>query len=327
MAKIFGKDSWFRDNVVNPTGGFLGETVGTFTGQRGRRERERARRDQDAAVAAFEELHGYLPDQSELEDFQTLQDSDRFYGPPSQAGQAAGDIRGTQAVTQALDQLGGWSRGELTDADRQAMELIRMREAEANRGMQGAIRQDLQSRGLGGSGVEAMQRMQAQQNASQNMAMQNAALAGMVQQRALQATGQLGRMGGQWQGQTFDQNYRRGQAVDDYNRYNTDWRRNLALGNLGIQNQNIAQGNFAGQADFNNRLALAQGIAGARTGRAGFHERSGQGYDARQGAMWGAALNAAAPGAGSGFSSQGGGGQPQGQQTSQNYQGGGWGGI
>lgn len=153
----------------------------------------------------------------------------------------------------------------------------------ATQGQQGAIMQDLATRGMAGGGSELVARnMAAQQGANRKAQMAMDANA-QAQQRALQAIMQGGQLGGQMQQQDFSQQSAKAQAADAINKFNTQNQQqvisnNVNAGNNAQQwnatsaqntaNQNVGLGNEAkqynlnlAQQDYNNRMAKATGVA------------------------------------------------------------------
>lgn len=110
---------------------------------------------------------------------------------------ARGGREGLLAQTSALDQLGRWSRGGLTDADRGMMESTRMRDAQASASQRQAIMQQMQARGMGGSGSDLASQMMASQMGQQQASDAESQMMQSAQQRALSATQAQAQLGGQ----------------------------------------------------------------------------------------------------------------------------------
>ena len=102
---------------------------------------------------------------------------------------------GRNAQNEALNQFSTWAQGGLTDADRLAQQSANRQAALQEQSQRGAIMQNAQMRGVGGSGLEMASALSAQQ-AGANRAQENqTAIAGMAQQRAMQAAGAMGDLG------------------------------------------------------------------------------------------------------------------------------------
>lgn len=170
------------------------------------------------------------------------------------------------------------------DATAQAqLGQIAAQEQTQARGAREAILQNAQARGVGGSGIELASQMQAQQASAGQQAQRDMDVAANAQQRALQALQASGQLGGQMQSQQFSQQAQQAQAQDAINAFNAQNRQ--AVGNLNVQNRNIAQAtNLAnaqnisnqnvatrnqqqqfnrslGQQQFQNEIARAGGVA------------------------------------------------------------------
>jgi len=166
------------------------------------------------------------------------------------------DPRLMQAQYDALNQLQEIGQaGGLTAMDRAALNQISQEQNREARGAREAILQQAQARGAGGSGMEILAQLQAQQDAAQRASSRGFNVAGQAQERALQALQQAGGLGGQMQQTQFGQQAQIAQAQDAINRFNTQQRTQSNAGNVTAANQ--------GQM-FN--LQGRQNIANANTG-------------------------------------------------------------
>lgn len=99
-----------------------------------------------------------------------------------------------QAQQMALQNLQQWGRGGLTGADRGMMEATRRRDEQAEGASRGAIQQQSQARGMGGSGLDYAAQLSGAQQGQQRTSDAEAQMMQGAQQRALsaiQASGQL----------------------------------------------------------------------------------------------------------------------------------------
>lgn len=115
--------------------------------------------------------------------------------PPTQ-DQLMGPQGAQDAQQRALDQMEQWSGGGLTAADRSMMESTRARDAQASGAARGAVQQQAQARGVGGSGLEMAGAMAANQQGQQQASDQESAMMQGAQQRGLQATQYAGNLAG-----------------------------------------------------------------------------------------------------------------------------------
>lgn len=258
-----------------------------------------------------------------------------------------------QALTQQVSQLQGWEESpELKSAQREALESLRqqgrtgltMEDRAAlsdiqrrinaeQRGAQGAILQNMQSRGMLGSGAELAARLSAAQGGAELASQQGMDIASQAQQRALQALAQSGSLAGSQQQAEFQRAAAIAQAADAINRFNTENQqatqaRNIAarnaaqsanLGekqrvadtNVGLGNQQQMHNKQILVDDYNRRLQKAMAQAGIETEHvarradeaadrtaamwAGIGNAAGQGFGAMNSAGAGGASKAASP--------------------------------
>lgn len=137
---------------------------------------------------------------------------------------------------------GGLSAQDEADLARTAGEVNRQ-----NAGRLGAIQQNMAARGFAGSGMELMAQQQAAQDATERQAIASLEKNAMAQNARRDATGRLGGMATQMQGQEFNQQAAKAQAADQIARFNNQnaWNQNQMnwQGRQGIANQNTAQNN------------------------------------------------------------------------------------
>lgn len=149
----------------------------------------------------------------------------------------------------ALSQLGDVAQGGFTLSDRAALEAAQSDINAQERGARDAIMQNMQARGMSGSGMELLAQLQGQQAAASQAHSAGLEQAGMAQRRALDAMAQQGQMAGQMRGQDFGQAAQVAQARDAMNQFNT---RNQ----IGTQQRNVDRTNQAAMQ--NQALQQAQ---------------------------------------------------------------------
>lgn len=120
----------------------------------------------------------------------------------------------------ALEQISALSEGGLSEADLAGLELSRRRAGATAQAQQQGILQNLQQRGMGGSGAELIARLQAAQSGADRELDSNLEIAQMAQQRALQALGQRGTMAGSVREQDFGEQQRLAAARDAIAQFN-----------------------------------------------------------------------------------------------------------
>lgn len=205
--------------------------------------------------------------------------------------------------------------GGLTAADQSQLSQIQNQEQTAQRGAREAILQNAQARGAGGSGMELLAQLQNQQDSATRQSQRDLDVAGMAQQRALQALQQAGSLGGQIQAQDFGQQSAIANAQDAINKFNTQntqAQQNLNVGarneaqaanlankqnvsnlNTGVKNTQAQQNSQALQQGFTNQLQKQQGIVGANQNLAGQYEKEGAKSQKIAGGLLGAGMQVA----------------------------------
>ena len=230
---------------------------------------------------------------------QILQDRSQMYG-------ISLDPKFKEAQMNALQSLQdiGQNKG-LTDMDRAQLSKIQSQEAAQQRGSREAILQNAQARGMGGSGLELMSQLQNQQSSADRQAARDTDVAGMAQQRALQALQSAGQLGTQYSDQSFGQQAAIAGAQDRINQFNTQSGNEMSMWNTGQKNlghtrdantkQDVSNMNTdirnrekthnagAVQQDYDNRYRKTGGQSGAYQNQAaGARERGKANTD-----MWG----------------------------------------
>lgn len=171
----------------------------------------------------------------------------------SQMNNVSTDPSLKKAQMDALAGLKGISdSGGLTDMDRANLNRIRTEENTASRGKQGAILQNAQSRGLGGSGLELLASLQNGQDSATRASQRDMDVAGQAQARALQALIQGGQTAGNIQAQDFGQKAQVAQAQDAIAKFNAQNQQNVNLTNTAAHNQAQAA-NLANSQNISNQ--------------------------------------------------------------------------
>ena len=134
--------------------------------------------------------------------------------------------------------------GGMTAMDRANLNRIASEEQARTRGARDAIMQNAQARGMGGSGMELMNQLLNEQESATRGSQRDLDVAGMAQERALQALMQGGQLAGQIGAQDFGQQAQVAQANDAISRFNAQNQQNQI--NQNVQARNAAQaGNLA----------------------------------------------------------------------------------
>ena len=166
------------------------------------------------------------------------------------------------AQLNALSRLQGISDAGGKDAQFQADAARLLTDVNANlRGNQGAIQQNLATRGLSGGMTELVSRQQAAQEAANRQSQMGLDLNAQAQQRALQALMGSAELGGQMEQRQFGQQAQIAQAKDLINRFNVQNRQQISGANIDRTNmanqrniesaQNVANKNVDVRNDAN----------------------------------------------------------------------------
>jgi len=231
---------------------------GAIGQQQSQADSKRAAKLQREALARLDALQlpeydqiGYqdLEDYSGLSQYDPMQEIVQTQDPSQMAGISLDpNMRGAQL--QALQSLADIGQNGYTLSDRAALTGIQDDLATRSRGAREAITQNMQQRGISGSGLELAAQLSNQQAAASDASRSGMALAGQAQQRALQALIDRGSMAGNMESQDFARQAQVAQAQDAINRFNTQNRQ-------GVLGSNVDRSN---DAQLKNQALMAQQI-------------------------------------------------------------------
>jgi hypothetical protein len=184
-------------------------------------------------------------------------------GPSAMEGVET-DPRYKEHELAALKELEDSARNGFTAQDKADMSRAEMDVNRQNHGRLGAIQQNMQSRGMGGSGMDIMAQLQSAQDSNDVAAMRDLEREGQMQARKSQATRDLGHMSMGMQGQEWNQAAQKAQAQDAIARFNSANRNNANQWNT--QNaQNVANSNVGVNNGF-AQTSANMGMQGAEMG-------------------------------------------------------------
>lgn len=177
------------------------------------------------------------------------------------------------AAMSALDEI--VQGGGMTAADEANLSMIQNQAATADRGRREAIMQNMDQRGMGGSGMELLNQLQSSQAATNRQAQGGLDVAAMAQQRALDSMLNQGQMAGQMRAQDFGEQSRIAQAQDVINQFNTTnqmranefntaGRQDTANMGVNTRNQATQYNSQIPQQDYTNQMNKAGMKASAR---------------------------------------------------------------
>lgn len=202
-----------------------------------------------AAVSGYDPatVQAFLADPSQLDSYQ-------FDAEFDMAGREA--LRGLQDIT---------SSGGLTSADRGMLREVSMEEAAAERAQREALAQGAAMRGIGGSGFQLAQQMDAQQQGANRAASQARQVEALALQRQLAA---LGQQGGLARGLGQD-DFARAQGIasqaDIISRFNAQQQQSASTANAAATNtmQGLAMGDRQQVRNLNQQAGTVEAQAAA----------------------------------------------------------------
>jgi hypothetical protein len=160
------------------------------------------------------------------------------------------DPRLRQAQLNALSGLQGISdSGGMTLQEQANLQRMLTDIGAADRGRRQAITQNLQQRGIGGSGFELASQLQNAQDAAQLASQQGLDINAQAQQRALQALQQGGQLGGQIEDRSFGQQADAARANDLIKQFNIQ-------NQIGQQQRNVGSQNRAQELNLGERQRI-----------------------------------------------------------------------
>jgi hypothetical protein len=180
----------------------------------------------------------------------------------SKMGDIQGDPRLKQAQMDALAAMQARSQG-LTPEDLIQIRKTRQDIAGQLAGQDANIVQNLQQRGMGGSGVELAMRQAGGQRALAQASDEADSLAAMQHNAKLQAILQAGGMAGSMGQQEFAQDAQKAGAMDAMSRFNLD-------NQIGMQQRNVAGRNMAQASNLATQQRLGE-IAAANRNQEAIH--------------------------------------------------------
>lgn len=245
-------------SIIAPTvGGIVGNVMGAG-------DRERARELQEEAYQAIMGLDvpgieeqkialQKLVQQGEL----TPEALETILQQESEMKGISTDPRLKTAQMQALDRLSKQGLEGLTLQDRVALDEVRNQVESDTQARNKSILQDMAQRGMGGAGAELAMQMQSSQSGANRAKAEADRLAAMAQQRALEATMNAGRLGGEIRNTDFSEQERIASAQDAINRFNAANRQSVAQINVNNRNEAQAANLREAQRISDNNAALA----------------------------------------------------------------------
>ena len=176
---------------------------------------------------------------------------------PSEMHGITSDPRYREMELSALRDLENQSRDGFSATDRAAMARTEMEANRANRGRQGAIMQNMQARGMGGSGMDLVAQMSSAQDANDMEALRSLEREGQAQQLRQGATSRMGSMATGLQGRDFSQAAQKAQAADRVTAFNNQLANSANQANWNRGND-VSDKNIGARAGFNKDIYNAR---------------------------------------------------------------------
>ena len=228
----------------------LGGIVGGFLG--GNAAKMDRSHQKDAAKQALQYYKdiGYPPDYAKelvLQEFQragiyTPELEKEIAVAESEVGKIKEDTSLRDAQKSALASLQNRAKVGLSAEDRASLNQVRAETQRDAQAKQAQILQQMQSRGMGGSGAELIAQLQAGQGATDRAAGGSDTIMAQAQQRALQALGQSADLASGVRSQDFGVASAKAGALDERNKF-------LAQNSIARQRQNVGELNAAQQSN------------------------------------------------------------------------------
>lgn len=259
-------------DIGNGIASGAGDVWNALTGAEDRRQAERERQaaaeQRRLAVEGLSGLESPTVDQLTGGRFDEDFMSGLYQLGPSQAGQAQADPAAIAAQREALSRLAQLGAGEVTAEDRARMATSRRDQEQWLRGQQEATMRRAQERGMSGGGQELAALLNAQQGAASRRSLEDMQMQGLASQRALSALQAQGNLAGGMRGQSFTEGFRRGEAVDRFNKNNTQYNRDAYQRNVDRANAQEQRRGGAYQQQYSNQAQQQRDVANIRTGNA-----------------------------------------------------------
>lgn len=155
---------------------------------------------------------------------------------PSKMEGISTDPRLRAAQMAALSSLQEVGATGLNATDRAALQAIRNQNLQQTHANQESVLQNMQQRGVAGSGAELAAKLAAGQAGASEAQNQGLNVAAQAQARALQGMAQAGQLGGQLESQQFGEQSDIARAADEIARFNTANQQNVQQRNVGSRN-------------------------------------------------------------------------------------------
>lgn len=167
------------------------------------------------------------------------------------------DQGAVNAEMSALKQMEARGLTGMTPEDEADLFRAQMSANRSNRGRLGAIQNDMASRGMRGSGLDAVMQLQAAQDASEREALAAIEAAGQASNRRMQAQNTAAVMASRMRGESFDEQSAKANAQDLISRFNANAQQLAQQRQMDARNQ-AAQQNWARRNQASDQTTAAR---------------------------------------------------------------------
>ena len=182
--------------------------------------------------------------------YETLSEADLAQLGPSAYDSITTDPRYADAEFDALRSLEERSKEGLTLQDQADLAKLQSDVSRRARGRQGAIQQNMQARGVSGSGMDLLAQMQNSQDATEMEALASLEKAAQAQNNKRAAANDMGSMATRLRGNAFQEDAAKAQARDTVSRFNTQ-------NTVTLQNKNVDTRNAAADSNWQRTNATS----------------------------------------------------------------------
>jgi hypothetical protein len=249
---MLGIDDALLGGIIGGAGSLLGGLFGASAQDRATEQQMRMMQQMKAELDAIPlpELKAAKLEEYKQTGLLTPQMEQVINAGPSALEDITVDPRLRNAQYKALDELSNISDAGYTVEEQAAMQKILDQVNAQEQGQRGALMQNMQSRGLSGSGIELANNLSNIQGGSDRAAEQGLNVAANAQARKMAALGQLANLGAGMEKTQWGEQSDVANAKDLINKFNIQ-------NQIGTQQRNVASGNAAQQYNLGNAQQLS----------------------------------------------------------------------
>lgn len=226
---------------------------------------------------------------------------------PSEMGNISVNPADKEAQTAQLAALGSLAaNGGRNAASDYNLSQIQGQEGAQAKGQRDAVMQNMQARGMGGSGADLIAQLSANQSAQSNANNQSMGVLANEANTALSAGQSAANIGSQMQSQDFGEQSAKAQAQDAINKFNTQNMNSNNQYNAQIGNQAQQYNTGLQQTGYQNQAQKAAGMAGSDMGAVNYNQSQANMGAQQAGGLLSGAIKLGASAAGGGGQAFGG---------------------